>query len=162
MTDARLASVGGDGGASQGQLLATKLYTPGVRPDLLGRPRLIQRLERGLQTGSKLTLISAPAGFGKTTLLAEWIQSPGGAAAARQAAWVSLDEGDNEPARFLSYLTASLESLELPVGEGILGALLAPQPPPIESVLTALINEGIPYSPARTDPASQVTPWSNL
>jgi LuxR family maltose regulon positive regulatory protein len=81
-------------------LLKTKLYIPPVRPELVPRPRLIERLNAGLQR--KLTLISAPAGFGKTALAAQWIsdlQSP-------VVAWLSLDEDDNDPARFFTYLIA--------------------------------------------------------
>ena len=77
-------------------LLKTKLYIPPARPELVSRPRLIERLNEGL--GRKLTLISAPAGFGKTTLISEWVAGCG-----RPTAWVSLDEGDNDPTRFLAY-----------------------------------------------------------
>ena len=138
-------------------ILATKLYIPPPRPQVVLRPRLIERLNEGLRQnqgfGRKLTLISAPAGFGKTTLVSEWITS-----CERPAAWVSLDEGDNDPARFLAYLVAALQTLALPapgpraqvsgdegiaadIGAGVLGVLQAPQPPPIESILTALLNE---------------------
>ena len=77
-------------------LLLTKLYIPPPRPDMVPRPRLIERLNEGLH--HKLTLISAPAGFGKTTLVSEWISSCN-----LPVAWLSLDEGDNDPARFLTY-----------------------------------------------------------
>ena len=76
-------------------ILATKLYVPPPRPRVVLRPRLIERLNEGLHR--KLTLISAPAGFGKTTLLSEWV-----AGCQRPAAWLSLDEGDSDPTRFLS------------------------------------------------------------
>jgi len=115
-------------------LLTTKLYIPPVRPELVSRPRLIERLNEGLHR--KLTLISAPAGFGKTTLLSEWAAGCG-----RPVAWVSLDEGDNDPARFLAYSVGALQTIEASVGEGVLSAFQTPQPPPIETVLTALINE---------------------
>ncbi len=127
-------------------ILTTKLYIPSPRPNTVLRTRLIKRLNKDFQ--SKLTLISAPAGFGKTTLVIEW------AAYCRQpVAWLSLDEGDNDPARFLTYLIAGLQTLELSkassepawiaknLGEGLLGALQSPQPPSTESILTALINE---------------------
>jgi LuxR family maltose regulon positive regulatory protein len=84
----------------------------------------------------KLTLICAPAGFGKTTLLGEWI-----ARCERPAAWLSLDEGDNDPTRFLSYLVAALQTIAPNIGEGMLGVLQSPQRPPTESILTALLNE---------------------
>jgi len=98
---------------------------------------LIERLNAGLQR--KLTLISAPAGFGKTTLLSEWVGNCG-----RPVAWVSLDEGDNDPARFLAYFVAALQTIEAGIGEGVLSVFQAPQPPPIEPVLMALINEIAP------------------
>ncbi len=81
-------------------------------------------------------MIAAPAGFGKTTLLGEWLEGIG-----RPVAWLSLDEGDNDPARFLAYLIAALRTVEAKIGEGMLDALQSPQPPPTESVLTALLNE---------------------
>jgi LuxR family maltose regulon positive regulatory protein len=115
-------------------LLSTKLYIPPLRPEMVSRPRLIERLNEGMHR--KLTLISAPAGFGKTTLLSEW-----GAGCERPVAWVSLDGGDNDPARFLAYLVAALQTVEPNIGEGVLSALQSPQPPPTESVLTALIND---------------------
>jgi len=117
-------------------LLRTKLYVPPVRPDLAHRPRLLHRLDEGLRLGHGLTLLSAPAGFGKTTLLSEWV-----AACGRPVAWVSLDKGDNDPARFWAYFIAALQTIEANIGEGALGVLLSPQPPPIEPLLTGLINE---------------------
>jgi LuxR family maltose regulon positive regulatory protein len=115
-------------------LLQTKLYIPPLRPELVPRPRLIEQLNAGLHR--KLTLISAPAGFGKTTLLSEWAVD-----CRRPVTWLSLDEGDNDPARFLAYFIAALQMVEENIGEGILGALQSPQPPPIEAILTSLINE---------------------
>jgi len=82
-------------------ILATKLYIPRLRPNVVSRPRLIERLNEGLHR--KLTLISAPAGFGKTTLVSQWL-----AAGPRLTAWLSLDEGENDPTRFLTYLVAAL------------------------------------------------------
>ena len=84
--------------------LATKLYIPLPRPKVVLRPRLIERLNEGLH--GKLTLISAPAGFGKTTLVSEWV-----ADCKRPTAWLSLDEGDNDPTRFLTYLVAALQTI---------------------------------------------------
>src|SRR6266508_5514188 len=106
-------------------LLATKLYIPPPRPKVVLRPRLIERLDEGLYR--KLTLISAPAGFGKTTLVSEGI-----ADCERPAAWLSLDEGDNDPTRFLAYLVAALQTVAANIGAGVLGMLQSPQPPPIE------------------------------
>ena len=114
--------------------LATKLYIPPSRPKVVSRHRLIEWLNQSLQ--GKLTLISAPAGFGKTTLVSEWV-----AGCPQPTAWLSLDEGDSDPARFLAYLVAALQTVEANVGQGVLGVLQAPQPPPIESILTVLLNE---------------------
>lgn len=86
--------------------------------------------------GRRLTLISASAGFGKTTLVSEWITDCG-----RPVVWLSLDEGDNDPIRFISYLVAALQTIKAGMGEGFLPALQSPQPPPIESILTTLLND---------------------
>ncbi|MDQ3317343.1 MAG: AAA family ATPase, partial [Actinomycetota bacterium] len=115
-------------------ILATKLYVPPPRPKGVLRPRLIERLNEGLDR--RLTLLSAPAGFGKTTLVGEWLSS-----CPQPSAWLSLDEGDNDPTRFLAYLVAALQTVAADIGEGVLGALQSPQPPPTESILTALLNE---------------------
>ena len=117
-------------------ILATKLYIPPPRPKIVLRPRLIERLNEGLSSSRKLTLISASAGFGKTTLVSEWIAGCG-----QPVAWLSLDEGDNDPTRFLTYLIAALQTIAANIGKGVLGVLQSPQPPPIESILTALLNE---------------------
>jgi LuxR family maltose regulon positive regulatory protein len=122
-------------------LLTTKLNIPPARPQLVTRPRLVERLQEGLNYN--LILVSAPAGFGKTTLLSEW---------ARQSqpsvctAWVSLDEGDNDPVRFWDYFIAALQTIQPACGENTLTILrstqtLSSQTPPIESVLTVLIND---------------------
>jgi LuxR family maltose regulon positive regulatory protein len=92
-------------------ILVTKLFIPVVRPELVLRPRLIDQLNNGLHR--KLTLISAPAGFGKTTVVTEWInhlqgKNDQGNAVTTKIAWFSLDEGDNDPTRFLTYLIAAL------------------------------------------------------
>ena len=115
-------------------MLATKLYIPPPRPNVVLRPRLIERLNEGLHR--KLTLIAAPAGFGKTTLVSAWV-----AGCNRQVVWLSLDKGDSDPTRFLTYLVAALQTIAPTIGRGVLGALQAPQPPPTESILTALLNE---------------------
>jgi len=122
-------------------LLTTKLYIPATRPELVPRTRLIEQLNRGLHR--KIALISAPAGFGKTTLVTEWLDNVR-LDAKNKAAWLSLDEGDNDQARFLTYFITALnraEGIEATIGEGALSMLQSPQPPPIESVLTLLINE---------------------
>jgi LuxR family transcriptional regulator, maltose regulon positive regulatory protein len=126
-------------------ILATKLYTPPSRPKVVLRPRLFERLNEGLRQsqgfGRKLTLISAPAGFGKTTLVSEWVADCERGDPGVRFAWLSLDERDNDPTRFLTYLVAALQSIEANVGAGVPGVLQAPQPPPMETILTALLNE---------------------
>ena len=119
-------------------VLATKLYIPSPRPKVVVRSRLVERLNESLSSGPTpgVTLISASAGFGKTTLVSEWV-----AVCGRKVAWLSLDEGDNEPDRFLAYLVAALQTLTPKIGAGVLTALNAPQLPSIESILTTLLNE---------------------
>jgi LuxR family maltose regulon positive regulatory protein len=126
-------------------ILATKLYIPPPRAKIVLRPRLIERLNEGLSADRKLTIISASAGFGKTTLVSEWVAGCG-----QPVAWLSLDEGDNDPTRFLTYLVAALQTIAPNIGAEVLGVLQSPQPPPIESILTALINEitTIPDNPS--------------
>ncbi|MGO4268380.1 LuxR C-terminal-related transcriptional regulator [Paenibacillus sp. TAF58] len=121
-------------------ILTTKLYIPLTRSKVVLRPRLIERLNEGLDR--KLTLISASAGFGKTTLVSEWV-----ADCDRPVAWVSLDEGDNDSTRFLTYLVAALQTIAENIGEGVVSALKSPQPPSTESILTILLNElsALPY-----------------
>ena len=121
-----------------GPLLQTKLYIPRPRRARSGRPRLLERLRRGAE--SKLTLLSAPAGFGKTTLLAEWL------AAVRRAddgpsAWLSLDPSDSQALSFWSYVIAALQTVAPGVGADSLSLLRQPQPPPIELVLDPALNE---------------------
>ncbi len=115
-------------------LLKTKLNLPPVRTEWVARPRLSEALNDGLRR--KLTLVAAPAGYGKTTLLSAWVRESGG-----RAAWLSLDRGDNDLARFLTYLVAALQKVESDVGVGVLAPLQSPQPSPIEAVLTLLIND---------------------
>jgi LuxR family transcriptional regulator, maltose regulon positive regulatory protein len=128
-------------------ILATKLYIPPPPPKVVFRPRLIERLNEGFLVGRTpgVTLISAPAGFGKTTLVSEWVAAPWhrppGQVSDRQVAWLSLDEGDSDLTRFLTYLGAALRTVAPNIGEGVLGALQSPQPPPTEPILTALLNE---------------------
>jgi LuxR family maltose regulon positive regulatory protein len=115
-------------------LLATKLNVPGLRPDLVPRPRLAQRLEES--RGRGLVLACAPAGYGKTVLLAEWARGR-----QRPVAWLSLDAGDNDPARFWRHTVAALDRVRPGVSERV-GPLLGPPPPPsFEPLVTALINE---------------------
>jgi LuxR family maltose regulon positive regulatory protein len=119
-------------------IVSTKLHPSQARPKLVARPRLAGRLDP--EAGRKLTLVSAPAGFGKTTLLGKWWKGREGGA--HCAAWLSLDEGDNDPARFLAYLVAAIgRTVEEGFGGGILAALRSPEPPRMEAVLGALVNE---------------------
>jgi LuxR family transcriptional regulator, maltose regulon positive regulatory protein len=158
-------------------ILATKLYIPPPRPKIVPRPRLIERLNEDFSSGNAphVILISAPAGFGKTTLVREWIEdcklnatgskrfdnqqhlhslsspasSPEAGAPQVQVSeignpkfcWLSLDEGDSDPIRFLTYLVAALRTVAPNLGEEVLAVLQSPQSPPIEPILTALLNE---------------------
>jgi LuxR family maltose regulon positive regulatory protein len=115
-------------------LLQTKLYIPPTSPELISRPRLFERLNEGLTR--KLTLIAAPAGFGKTTLVSDWLQQVD-----LPAAWLSLDEGDNDPSRFLAYLVAALQRIEVQIGQSVQGMLESSSPPPPVSVMPVIINE---------------------
>jgi hypothetical protein len=147
-------------------ILTTKLYIPPPRPEFVPRPRLIEQLNKGLYR--KLTLVSAPAGFGKTTLVSSWINdlqftnddlrldtpresqivNPKPVLSevevskiVNRVAWLSLDEADNDPTRFLSYLIAALQQVDQNIGRAAQGMLQSPQPPPLEILITTLINE---------------------
>jgi ATP/maltotriose-dependent transcriptional regulator MalT len=115
-------------------LLATKLHVPHPRPHLVPRAHLVERLQHGMDRA--LTLVSAPAGFGKTTLLAQWLVE-----SEMPVAWLSLEAEDNDPTRFLSYLIATLQTLDAQIGTTALALLLTPQPPSPEVVLAVLTND---------------------
>jgi len=117
-------------------ILTTKLFIPPPRSKIILRSRLIERLNTGLTADHKLTLISASPGFGKTTQVSEWV-----AVCGRPVAWLSLDEGDNDPIRFLIYLVAALQTIITNIGEHLLEMLQSPQPPSTELILTTLLNE---------------------
>jgi LuxR family maltose regulon positive regulatory protein len=117
-------------------LIATKLYVPRPRQGLVTRARLHELLRSGEQ--ARLTLVSAPAGFGKTTLLADWAQQA--TATGRPVAWVSLDPSDNEPGSFWSYVVAALQGAVADLGSGD-GGLSGPVTGPADAVLTSLVNE---------------------
>src|SRR6266545_633625 len=117
-------------------LLETKLHVPRRRRGLVARPRLSERLSRGAE--SALTVVSAPAGFGKTTLLAQWLATAPGDGPS--AAWLSLDQRDNDPTVFWTYLVAALQTAAHGVGAGALSLLQSPRPP-IEAVLATLLND---------------------
>ena len=140
-TDADEAAVPSTQAAASGMrsdaltpLLATKLHRPLPRAHLVHRNQLAERLTQGVR--GPLTLVSAPAGFGKTTLLAQWLAESG-----MSAAWLSLEPGDNEPVRFLSYLIAALQTLDPHLGAEALALLQMPQPAAAETVLTLLTND---------------------
>jgi LuxR family maltose regulon positive regulatory protein len=119
-------------------LVMTKVRVPRTRTELVPRPRLREALVRYEER--RLTLVSAPAGFGKTTLLGEWFEDHAGDG--RSVAWLSLEEADNDPARFLAYLVSALRSaLGEGIGEGVLASLRLPEFPPVEAVVGVLINE---------------------
>ncbi|MBM3128621.1 MAG: tetratricopeptide repeat protein [Chloroflexi bacterium] len=137
-------------------ILATKLYIPSPRSKVVLRPRLIARLNEGLR--HKVILVSAPAGFGKTTLVSEWVNQKMKDESGKmkeeenlhpssfilhpsKVAWLSLDKGDGDPASLLTYLIAALQTLAPNLGQGVLSALQAAPPPPTESLLTTLLNE---------------------
>ncbi len=119
---------------SSNLILKTKLHIPAARPEAALRRRLLAQLNVGWQPGYRLILVSAPAGYGKTTLLSAW-------AHAQPAAWLSLDEDDNDPARFIAHLIAALQTREPSVGQDVLDALRALQLPPLESLYAALVNQ---------------------
>jgi len=119
-----------------GPLLESKLHVPRRRPGLVARPRLIDRLSRGAE--SALTLVSAPAGFGKTSLLADWLAAAG--VDERCTAWLSLDQRDNDPALFWTYLVAALKTAVPGIGGSALSILESPQPP-MDVVRATLIND---------------------
>ncbi|MCK5646987.1 MAG: hypothetical protein KAH97_09415, partial [Anaerolineales bacterium] len=115
-------------------LLHTKLYIPQLPSNHVARPHLVQKLNQGLE--GKLTLVAAPAGFGKTSLLSEWVHQ-----SAHRVAWLSLDNDDNDLARFLAYVIAAIQEIDERIGLDLQTSLQAPQPPPIEILLTMLVNE---------------------
>jgi LuxR family maltose regulon positive regulatory protein len=129
-----ISEIGRKQQASTAQLLRTKLALPRLNAPLVPRPSLLARLDEGL--AYKLTLISAPPGFGKTTLASEW-------AATRDEpiAWVSLDAGDNDPVRFWRYVITACQAFDAPLGKSALAALRASQRPSFEAILTSFINE---------------------
>jgi LuxR family maltose regulon positive regulatory protein len=115
-------------------ILATKLYIPPPRAQLVPRPRLIEQLNDGLHR--KMTIITAPAGYGKTTMLSEWIPQ-----SERCVTWISLDDGDNDPVRFWAYFIAALQKLDAEIGRDALALMRTPLLPPSEAILTLLLNE---------------------
>lgn len=117
-------------------LLATKLHIPLRRIKLIPRPRLVERLNEGLDLGRKLTLVSAPAGFGKTALVADWLRQTGW-----PCTWISLDEGDNDPHRFLAYIGTALQEIKAGWGHNVQAALYGPELAPPQAVAAAVLNQ---------------------
>jgi LuxR family maltose regulon positive regulatory protein len=117
-------------------LLATKLRRPALSTKCVHRPQLIQRLRDGLDSGRRVTLVSAPAGFGKTTCISEWVN-----ALDLPLAWLSLDPADDDPGRFFTYLIAALQQVDANVGQEIAGVLRAGQLPPGDVISTTLLND---------------------
>lgn len=118
-------------------LLATKLYLPRPRGRIVDRPRLLLRLDACQH--NPLTLIAAPAGFGKTTLLAAWIHQP--TATPRRVAWLALNTSDSDPTQFLRYLISALQTLASEIGATVLPLLRSAQPPPLQPLLALLVND---------------------
>jgi len=127
-TRPRVGADGWDG------VLATKLHPPRVQPGFVARPRLLDRLDEAL--AGQLVLVCAPAGFGKTALLGDWAR-----AGRRPVAWLSLDQGDNDPARFWRHLVAALDRIHPGIAEQLAPLLGPPAPPSFEGLVTALINQ---------------------
>lgn len=117
-------------------LLATKFYVPPARVNLVDRPRLLNKLKTALKYN--LVLVSAPAGFGKTTLVSEWVRK---AQSEIRTAWISLDEGDNNPTRFWEYFISAIQNFQPNIGKTALAFLNSNEKPPIESILTMLMND---------------------
>src|SRR5512147_1336913 len=115
-------------------LLATKLYIPPARSGILFRSRLTEQLKS--ETIKPVTLISAPAGYGKTTLLSTWAANSG-----RPVAWLSLDDGDNDPVRFWRYVDATIQRVDRHLGENLRSILHSMQPPAFEQIITGLVND---------------------
>ena len=126
-------------------LLTTKLYIPPPRPELVPRPRLIERLNAGLgrnrDFARKLTLVSAPAGFGKTTLLAAWLASLGEATPPIPSAWLQLDAEASDPVVFANHLLAAVQTRYPNVGGELLVRLREASRPPLPDLARSLLNE---------------------
>ncbi|MGH3347423.1 MAG: AAA family ATPase, partial [Nocardioides sp.] len=118
-------------------VLATKLFAPRPRPRLVARQRLIEQLDASLVEHHRLTVVSAPAGFGKTTLLGAWLGHLDRSSGSIRVAWLSLDEGDNDPTRFLTHVVAAMQGAGVDGVEGLLQSLPTP---PTAAELTALVN----------------------
>jgi LuxR family maltose regulon positive regulatory protein len=132
MAEPPTTSPADDAAPERNVLVTTKFHVP--RSGFVPCPRLLARLEQGMERG--LTLVCTPAGFGKTTLLGDWARRN-----RRPAAWLSLDAGDNDPALFWRYVAAALDRVRPGFGEQVAMLLRGPQQPPLEAVATTVINE---------------------
>jgi LuxR family transcriptional regulator, maltose regulon positive regulatory protein len=134
MAEPPVAAPSGMAAAERDALLATKLHMPAPRPGLVPRPRLAEQLDEGLTRG--VILVCAPAGYGKTVVLADWARR-----GEHPAGWLSLDAGDNDPARFWRHAVAALDRVRPGVGDRVAPLLGPPTPSSFQGVVTALINE---------------------
>jgi LuxR family transcriptional regulator, maltose regulon positive regulatory protein len=133
-----------DNEANVTSMLQIKLRVPTLRPRLVARAHLVARLEKGIQSGCRLTLTSAPAGFGKTTLISAWLID-----SITSVAWLSLDATDNDPAQFLRYLVAALQGIDQGLGQGLAQIIQSPQVQ-TPSIITALVNDLTAFDKALT------------
>lgn len=130
----------------QETILRTKLFPPPLRRNLVPRPRLLNKLSDSFCPETRLTLVCAPAGFGKTTVVTEWLSEitsdplSGAGGSGVRAAWITCDETDNDPIRFWRYFVAALQSIDLHLGESILPVLYVPKPPPFHTLLGELVD----------------------
>jgi LuxR family transcriptional regulator, maltose regulon positive regulatory protein len=148
MAELSAAPPAGVAASERDVLLATKLHVPRLQRGFVARPRLVQALDEGL--ARELVLVCAPAGFGKTALLADWVRR-----ASHPVAWLSLDAGDNDPARFWRHVVAALDRALPGMGERIGPLLGPPAPRSFEGLVTALINE------LAAQPGSEKCCWSS-
>src|SRR5258708_9575720 len=121
------------------ELLSTKLTSPRLRSSLVSREQLLARLDEGLE--HKLTLLSAPAGFGKTTLVSEWITTRSERHDSPPVAWVSLDAGDNDPARFWRYVITACQVFDPAIADSTLALFHMSRPPSLHTVLPTSLNQ---------------------
>ena len=121
-------------------LLATKFFIPPPRSNLVRRQRLLDRLDESVRDGKRLMLISTPAGYGKTTLLAEWLQRSD-----YPKVWLSLDDGDNDPVKFMTYLVYALRDISQGFGESTLAVTSSSRTQVSNSQLTSMVNELVEF-----------------
>lgn len=123
------------------RLLPTKLNSPPLRNKIVSRKALTDNISKGIESGGRLTLVSAPAGCGKTTVVNEWVKST-----ERFCSWITLDEGDNDPKCFFQYLLASLEKLDNSIGKHAKSLLAGPFMPPARTVMSYIVNDLVDHN----------------